>query len=84
MTLDKVHPDCINFATTIEELLEKRQRIGDNDNRFVDESDDLWGPRTWTRTEMEDMVYSSYKQMRRGRITRPPRRAKVMEIPTNQ
>jgi hypothetical protein len=41
---------------------------------------DPWGPRTWTRTEMEDMVYSSYKQMRQGRITRPPRRDVVMDL----
>jgi len=29
---------------------------------------------------MEDMVYSSYKQMRRGRITRPPRREVVIDL----
>lgn len=80
MSLEKVHPDCYNFVLTVEALLEKRQQDADNETRFIDPHNNDWGPRTWTRTEMEDMVYSSYKQMRRGRITRPPRRDKVMEI----
>lgn len=80
MSLEKVHPDCYNFVVTVEDLLEKRQQDVLNETRYIDPHNDDWGPRFWTRTEMEDMVYSSYKQMRRGRITRPPRREKVMEI----
>ena len=80
MSLANVHPDCHNFVVVVEELLEKRQQDVNNDTLFIDPHNNDWGPRTWLRTEMEDMVYSSYKQMRRGRITRPPKRSKVMEI----
>jgi len=75
-----VHPDCREFVAAIEELLKRRQ----NDTSIADHTliwqYDDWGPRTWTRTEFEDMVYSSYKPMRQGRVTRPPRREIVMEI----
>lgn len=78
--LEKVHPACRDFVAIVEELLSLRRgelERGERSNaRFVDG----WGPRVWNRTEMEDMVYSSYKQMRRGRITRTPRRNVVMEI----
>lgn len=76
-----VHPDCIDFVTAVEELLKRRQ----GEESQVDASHPArrsndWGPRTWTRTEFEDMVYSSYKPMRQGRVTRPPRREIVMDI----
>ena len=78
--LEKVHPDCRNFVAVVDDLLKRRQeelaKSGHPQTRF----DGEWGPRTWTQTEMEDMVYSSYKQMRRGRITRPPKRAILMDI----
>jgi hypothetical protein len=75
------HPDCREFVAVVEDLLARRQRARRHPAPagglwYQDE----WGPRTWTRTELEDMVYSSYKQMRQGRITRPPRRDIVMEI----
>jgi hypothetical protein len=76
-----VHPDCREFAAVVEALLARRQldlrRPAPAGGLWYQ---DGWGPRTWTRTELEDMVYSSYKQMRQGRITRPPRRDTVMEI----
>ncbi|GHO42171.1 hypothetical protein [Ktedonospora formicarum] len=77
-----VHPDCVEFVRVIEELLLLRQHeIGQQHQTlpFVAREDD-WGPRKWHRTEFEDMVYSSYKRMRQGHITRPPRREVVMEI----
>lgn len=78
--LARVHPDCREFVAAVEELLERRraeQQAAPGSPRW---RDDAWGPRSWHRTELEDMVYSSYKQMRQGRITRPPRREIVMEI----
>ncbi len=76
-----IHPACRNFVEVVEALLEQRQKEATqltHSDSFWREDD--WGPRTWTRTELEYMVYSSYKQMRKGRITRPPRREIVMEI----
>ena len=76
-----VHPACHDFVVVVEELLERRQREAVETTRStISWRDDDWGPRTWTRTELEYRVYSSYKQMRNGRITRPPRRETVMEI----
>ena len=80
MSLANIHPDCHNFVVVVEELLEKRQQSIKDGTQTADPRNDSWGPRIWKRTEMEDMVYSSYKQMRRGRITRPPKREKVVEI----
>lgn len=77
-----VHPDCVEFVRTVEELLLLRQQEARQPEQAlpyaVREGD--WGPRKWHRTELEDMVYSSYKRMRQGHITRPPRREVVMEI----
>ncbi|MFK7801084.1 MAG: hypothetical protein AB8G95_05610 [Anaerolineae bacterium] len=78
--LEKIHPDCRNFVTVIDELLRRRQsELAQGDYHQIHFAEE-WGPRTWSQTEMEDIVYSSYKQMRRGRITRPPKRTVVMEI----
>lgn len=77
----KVYPACRDFVLVVEELLAKRQQDSLLSQRSaVSWREDDWGPRTWTRTELEYRVYSSYKQMRNGRITRPPRRETVMEI----
>jgi hypothetical protein len=79
--LNKIHPACQNFATVVEDLLEQRQRDAALSARLPAAwREDEWGPRMWTRTELEYMVYSSYKPMRNGRITRPPRRETVMNI----
>ena len=77
----RIHPACHDFVAVVEELLIQRQQEAALVSR-PDRSwqDDDWAPRTWTRTELEYMVYSSYKQMRHGRITRPPRRETVMAI----
>lgn len=80
-TNQTIHPACREFVAVVEELLKRRQHDAlQPDNAGLAWYQDEWGPRTWTRTELEDMVYSSYKQMRQGRITRPPRRDIVMEI----
>ncbi len=74
-----IHPECEAFVLWVETLLERRRgelRQPAAPGRLASD----WGPRSWTRTELEDMVYSSYKQMRKGRITRPPRREVVMEL----
>lgn len=77
----RVHPDCRAFVAVVEELLERRQRdsfvTGQPSHSW---QTDEWGPRKWHRTELEDMVYSSYRRMRQGSITRPPRRQVVLDI----
>ncbi|CAG1005167.1 MAG: hypothetical protein IT322_07205 [Anaerolineae bacterium] len=76
-----VHPDCRDFVSTVENLLKRRQQQMEiTPYRLPLWQKDDWGPRSWTRTELEDMVYSSFKRMRQGHITRPPRRQTVMEI----
>ena len=77
-----VHPDCVEFVRVIEAcLLLRQQEVGQRHQSLpYDAGGDDWGPRKWHRTELEDMVYSSYKRMRQGHITRPPRREVVMEI----
>ncbi len=78
----EVHPDCRDFVTQVEMLLLWRQQetVEGTIKQPVDEQEDDWGPRKWHRKELEDMVYSSYKRMRQGHITRPPRREVVLEI----
>ncbi len=77
-----VHPECVEFVRVIEELLLLRQQEAGQHRQALpyDAGEDDWGPRKWHRTELEDMVYSSYKRMRQGHITRPPRREVVMEM----
>lgn len=70
-------PECEAFVATVEMLLTRRR---DELAANLARPDDAWGPRAWTRAELEDTVYASYKPMRQGRVTRPPRREKVMEI----
>lgn len=75
-----VHPDCQVFVAVVEELLERRRREAGGRGPTPAWRGPDWGPRAWTRTEFEDAVYASYKPMRQGRVTRPPRRETVMEI----
>jgi hypothetical protein len=78
---ERVHPDCRAFVETVEDLLARRRAELTRGEAAVPAwQADPWGPRSWHRTELEDVVYSSYKQMRQGRITRPPRRETVMEV----
>jgi hypothetical protein len=78
--LQRVHPACRDFVRTVEELLERRRQEQMAGRLAAAYDQERWWPRSWHRTELEDSVYSSYKQMRQGRITRPPRRETVMEI----
>ncbi len=78
--LERVDPECRDFVATVEELLERRRSERARGIAIERWQHNQWGPRSWHRTELEDMIYSSYKQMRQGRITRPPRREIVMEI----
>jgi MmyB-like transcription regulator ligand binding domain len=68
---------CLAFVATVEMLMARRRTEAGQDQPRRNSD---WGPRTWTRAELEDSVYASYKPMRQGRVTRPPRREKVMEI----
>ncbi len=79
--LATVHPDCRAFVAVVEELLARRRQEVDRGMRHQqDWQRDLWGPREWSRTELHDMVYPNYRNMRRGRAVRPPQRNVVMDI----
>jgi len=80
MEQERIHPDCRDFVATIENLLRRRQQEAERGATALWQYSQVDWPRIWTRTELEDTVYSSYKRMRQGHITRPPRRQTVMEI----
>jgi hypothetical protein len=63
-----VHPDCVEFVRTVEELLLLRQQEAGQHCPALpcDVREDDWGPRKWHRTELEDLVYSSYKRRTPG------------------
>jgi MmyB-like transcription regulator ligand binding domain len=60
--------ECLEFARATEELLERRRR---------DHRGDL---KDWSRDELCDLAYSSYKALLRGVVRRPPKRVVVAEI----
>lgn len=66
--LTQVTPECKAFAETCEDLLRRRQ--AGSAHLF----------KTWTRDEVCDLVYSSYKAMLRGGVRHPPRRNQVLDL----
>lgn len=66
--LQQVAPECKVFAETCESLLKRRQA----------------GPvhlfKQWTRDELCDLSYSSYKALLRGVVRNPPRRNQVLDL----
>lgn len=78
---DRIAPDCRELALVIEELLaRRRQDAAQHRQRSAARTADDWWPKEWTRDELCDVVYSSYKALLKGAIRRPPRRQVVMEI----
>jgi hypothetical protein len=79
--LERVVPDCHDFAFTVEALLARRRR--DSAQRLHTQTSyadqESW-TKEWTRDEVCDLVYSSYKAMLKGAIRRPPRRHVVMDL----
>jgi PAS domain-containing protein len=73
----RVVPDCAEFASLVETLLQRR-RSDPRQRRAAAE----WCavPRSWTRDELCDVAYSSYRALLRGAVRRPPRREVVMDI----
>jgi PAS domain-containing protein len=73
----RVAPECAEFASLVEALLHRRR--SDPDHRRA--AAEWYGvPRAWTRDELCDVAYSSYRALLRGAVRRPPRREVVMEI----
>jgi hypothetical protein len=68
--LERTAPECRDFAATTEALLEQR-RQGSIPN--------AWS-KDWSRDEVCDVVYASYKALLRGVVRRVPRRAVVMQV----
>jgi MmyB-like transcription regulator ligand binding domain len=77
LTPMRVAPECAEFAGLVEAILLRRRR--DPAQRRATE--EWYGvPRAWTRDELCDVAYSSYRALLRGAVRRPPRREVVMEI----
>ena len=70
--LSRVAPDCREFAEAVEEILLRRRSEAavPGQQSFKD----------WTRDELCELAYSSYKAMLRGSVRRPPRRDIVLRI----
>ncbi|GGJ38746.1 hypothetical protein [Deinococcus roseus] len=66
--LSQVTPECKAFAETCEDLLQRRQTSPTH----------LF--KTWSRDELCDLSYSSYKALLRGVVRNPPRRSQVLDL----
>jgi hypothetical protein len=73
----RVAPDCAEFASVVEAVLARRR--ADPARRRAAAS---WGavPRSWTKDELCDVAYSSYRALLRGAVRRLPRREVVLTI----
>lgn len=78
LNMERLAPPTREFAAVVEELLARRRHDWKNGQRRSTQGDP-W-PRSWTRDELCDVAYSSYKALLKGAIRRPPRREVVMEI----
>ena len=78
---DRTAPECRDFAIVVEELLARRRGEAAHARRprrgWPREG---WGLKRWTREELCDDAYSSYKALLKGSIRRPPRRTVVLAI----
>lgn len=67
--LQHVVPDCREFAQTVEAMLAHRRARGTRSAGQV-----------WTRDEVCDLAYASYKALLRGVVRHPPRRVTVLGL----
>jgi hypothetical protein len=69
--------DCAEFTGVVEAILAGR-RVDPARRRAAAS----WGgvPRSWTKDELCDVAYSSYRALLRGAVRRPPRREVVLGI----
>src|SRR5919201_3218564 len=78
---NRTAPECRDFAVVVEELLARRRREAAQIRPLPPgRAPQRWGPKRWTREELCDVAYSSYKALLRGRPRAPPRRAVVLAI----
>lgn len=70
-----VQENCLVFARVVEELLARRRQEVSERTQLAAE----W-PREWTRSELTDVVYSSYLKLLQGKVNKPPMRSKLLEI----
>jgi PAS domain-containing protein len=73
----RVAAECAEFASLVEGLLQRRRSDPDYRRAAAE-----WNavPRVWTRDELCDVAYSSYRALLRGAVRRPPRREVVLDI----
>lgn len=73
----RVAPDCAEF-TSVEEAVLARRRADPARRRAAAS----WAavPRSWTKDELCDVAYSSYRALLRGAVRRLPRREVVLTI----
>src|SRR5919201_4343442 len=78
---DRTAPECRDFAVVVEELLARRRReaVQTRPPRRG-RAPQGGGPKRWTREELCDVAYSSYKPLLKGRTRPPPRREVVLAI----
>jgi MmyB-like transcription regulator ligand binding domain len=78
---DRTAPECRDVAVVVEELLARRRgEAAQPRPPWRGCAPRRWGPKRWTREELCDDAYSSYKALLKGSIRRPPRRAVVLAI----
>jgi hypothetical protein len=74
-------PECRAFASVVEELLARRGReAAQTRSPRRGRAPQRGEPKRWTREELCNDAYSSYKALLKGSIRRPPRRAVVLAI----
>ena len=78
---DRTAPECRDVAVVVEELLARRRgEAAQTRPPRGGRAPRRWGPKRWTREELCDVAYSSYKALLKGSIRRPPRREVVLAI----
>ncbi len=79
---ERVHPSCYGMVDVIEDLLDRRRQEavrGLRPRRTWRNSDYEW-IKEWSRSELVDLAYPSYRAMLQGKIQKPPQRDVVMKI----
>lgn len=75
-----VRDECLEFAHALDTLLARRRKeIRDGQPLRVAWFQE-YGHRSWTQEECDLVAYSSYPDLRKGKIAKPPSKEKVMAI----
>ncbi len=75
-----VRPQCLEFARTLDKLLLRRRTEIKQGQPPRSAWFHEYGNRTWTQEECDIIGYSSYPDLRKGKIAKPPSHDKVMSL----